>query len=68
MKFDPINAGVYDLRREMIDKLKEQESDNDESDNDESDNDEPMKILKIRLAKGEITKEEFNEIKEFLED
>ena len=68
IKIDPINADVYDLRREMIDKLKEQESDNDESDNDESDNNEPMKILKIRLAKGEITKEEFNQIKEFLED
>ena len=29
--------------------------------------DDPLKILKIRLAKGEITLEEFNKIKENLE-
>jgi uncharacterized membrane protein len=32
-----------------------------------SSDDDPLKILKMRLAKGEITLEEFNEIKENLE-
>jgi uncharacterized membrane protein len=31
-----------------------------------SSEDDPLKILKMRLAKGEITLEEFNEIKENL--
>ncbi len=29
--------------------------------------DDPLKILKLRLAKGEITKEEFKELKDMLE-
>jgi uncharacterized membrane protein len=29
--------------------------------------DEPLRILKIRLAKGEITKEEYEEMREIIE-
>jgi len=33
----------------------------------ESQSDNPLKVLKMRLAKGEISKEEFEEMKQLLE-
>ncbi len=46
-----------ELRLERIDKNTQ----------DVSNNDDPLRILKVRYAKGEITKEEFKEMKETLE-
>lgn len=43
-------------------------ADNDKEDSEKSENEsEPLQILKIRFAKGEITKEEFIEMKRMLE-
>ena len=82
VKIDDSNNEIDNVQSE-IDKLR-QESENDFKEMKEltknlsegmkhlskknSTNDDPIKILKLRLAKGEITKEEFNEIKESLED
>ncbi len=82
VKTDDSNNEIDNVQSE-IDKLR-QESENDFKEMKEltknlsegmkhlskknSTNDDPIKILKLRLAKGEITQEEFNEIKESLED
>jgi hypothetical protein len=42
-------------------------SDQITSNNSKSDGDEPLKVLKLRYAKGEITKEEYNKMKSVLE-
>ena len=82
VKIDDSNNEIDNVQSE-IDKLR-QESENDFKEMKEltknlrkgmkhlskknSTNDDPIKILKLRLTKGEITKEEFDKIKESLED
>jgi len=54
---DAIEKRRQELRLERIDHNTQHSRD-----------DEPLKILKIRYAKGEITKDEFEEMKEILGD
>jgi len=56
---------MYDYIREKISEVKTKKENNSQQ---TTTNDDPLKILKTRYAKGEITKEEYEEMKESLTD
>ena len=59
---------MYNYIREKISEEKIKKENNSQNQQIQSSEDDPLKILKIRYVKGEITKEEYEKIKESLSD
>lgn len=70
----PLDAGdkkktkIAQLIYEKLKQLKSKESTQEKEEGTFKENEDPMKVLKLRLARGEITKEEYEERKKLLEE
>ena len=68
--------GIKERIKEKADKQKkvihkksvEQRSENKRNEKRKNSNSDPLKILKLRLAKGEITKEEYRDMRKMIQD